>query len=513
MSIFSLSHFAVNVGDTPIVGGISLEIEAGNVAALAGASGSGKTMTAMTPFGLSAGQGSGSAVLDGVQLVGLPEKDMARLRAAKTGFIFQQPLTAMTPHRTVLQHLSEAAMQAGGERPSKSEMAAMLERVGLSDPLAKLAQFPHRLSGGERQRVLIACAISHGPKLLVADEPTSALDASLRREIMDLLIGLCREEGMAMLLVSHDLASVERDADQLLLLKDGRVEEQGDAAEIAAAPRSEYGRELMAATARLSEPMAKLEPAGAPLLEVRDLTVRFKKPGWRQGYLDAVKDASFVLARGETLAIVGGSGSGKSTLGRAVAGLGPVTAGEIYWGESPLPERRRRTNAHRALMQPVFQDPVASLNPRWRVADIVSEPAEQLLGAAPSDEGIAELLREVGLDEEFADRRAVTLSGGQAQRVAIARALSAEPQMLLLDEATSALDPLVADGVSQLFVKLQRGRGLSLLFITHDLALARRCAHRIAVMEAGQIVECAPREILFENPQADATKTLITASA
>ena len=512
MSIFALSNYSVMIGDKRIVDNLSLDIDAGQIVALAGASGSGKSMTAMTPFGLSAGHGEGSAMLDGAQLTGLAEHRMARLRAAKTGFIFQQPLTAMTPHRTVRQHVEEAAMQAGGARPSKADLIAMLGRVGLTDPASKLRQFPHRLSGGERQRVLIACATAHQPKLLIADEPTSALDASLRRDIMDLLTGLCREDGMAMLLVSHDLASVERDADQLLLLQEGRVEEQGAAAAIAAAPASEYGRILMAATPRMSEPMPALETPGEPLLEARDLHVRFKKPGWRSGHIDAVRDASFTLARGETLAIVGGSGSGKSTLGRAVAGLGPVTGGEMFWKGEPLPPRGKRTRAHRGLMQPVFQDPVASLNPRWQVADIIAEPALQLHGLRPDADQLTQLLDEVGLTADYAQRRAITLSGGQAQRVAIARALIAEPAMLLLDEATSSLDPLVAQGVSQLFSRLQKSRGLSMLLITHDLALARRCAHRIAVMQDGEIVECAPRDILFDAPQSQATKKLIAAS-
>ncbi len=516
MTIFSLSDFGVHIGARQLVSGVSLEIEAGEIVALAGASGSGKSLTAMTAFGLSAGAGKGSARLDGEELIGLPETALARLRAQHVGFVFQQPLTALTPHRSVAQHLGEAAAQAGGKRPGHSAMIAMLEQVGLADPQSKLKQFPHRLSGGERQRVLIACAIAHAPRLLIADEPTSALDASLRREIIDLLTGICREKQMAMLLVSHDLASIERDADRLLLLKDGEVAEKGKAAKIASQPTSKYGKALMAATPRLTEKLTPLPVPTDRLLEIRDLSVRFRKPGWRSGYIDAVKNASLDLARGETLAVVGGSGSGKSTLGRAVAGLGPVTSGEISWQDERLPSRGKRSRKHRQLMQPVFQDPVASLNPRWSVTDIILEPA-QILASPDAPPGqrkslVTELLREVDLPPEFASRRAAQLSGGQAQRVAIARALSCQPEMLLLDEATSALDPLVADGVSKLFRKLQEERGLALLFITHDLALARRCAHRIAVMEAGEIVECATREKLFGSPSSDAAKRLIAAS-
>ncbi len=504
---YQINNLSVHIGAARIVDAISLTLRPGEIVALAGASGAGKSMTAMTPFGLSAGVASGSAMLDGIELIGMAERDLARIRAEKLGFVFQQPLTALTPHRTVAQALIEAAGQAGGPRPDKAALVAMLEAVGLSRPAERLAQYPHRLSGGERQRVLIAAALAHGPHYLIADEPVSALDAALRGEIMALLTRLCRERGMAMLLVSHDLAGIERHADRLLLLDKGRVLESGSAESIAHAPTTDYGQRLMAATPRLTEPFAPLPEPGEVLLSADTVSVHFPKPGWRRGRLDAVADASLTLAKGETLALVGGSGSGKSTLGRAIAGLGPMQAGAVLWQGVPLPPRAKRTAEHRRLIQPVFQDPLASLDPRWTVKDIILEPVKWLLPevAAPIDE----LLNEVGLPAEFATRKPAALSGGQAQRVAIARALAANPAMLLLDEATSALDPLVADGVTGLFAKLQRERGLSLLFITHDLALARRVAHRIAVMENGRIVECATRETIFANPQAEATKRLI----
>jgi ABC-type glutathione transport system ATPase component len=510
---YQLTNFSVRIGDISIVEDISFTLAPGEIVALAGASGAGKSMTAMTPFGLSEGQAGGSAMLEGVELLGMTEAELRPIRSAKLGFVFQQPLTALTPHRSVAQHLMEAACQAGGARPNKTAMVAMLEAVGLSRPEERLAQYPHRLSGGERQRVLIAAALAHGPRYLIADEPVSALDAALRGEIMALLVRLCRDRGMAMLLVSHDLAGIEKHADRLFLLDKGKVAESGSAAQIALTPQSDYGKRLMAATPRLAEPLVALPHPGAAQLKAEKLTVTFPKPGWRRGRIEAVVDASLTLAKGETLALVGGSGSGKSTLGRAIAGLGPMQAGLISWQGKPMPPRAKRTAEHRRLVQPVFQDPLASLDPRWTVADIIAEPMKWLLPDAAQDDRTIELLAEVGLDPEFATRKPAALSGGQAQRVAIARALAADPQTLLLDEATSALDPLVADGVTTLFAKLQRERGLSLLFITHDLALARRVAHRIAVMEAGRIVECASREELFAAPKAEATKRLIAASA
>ena len=509
---YQVQNLSIHIGERCIVENISFALAPGEIVALAGASGAGKSMTAMTPFGLSAGVASGSAALDGVELVGLPEHDLSRVRAKKIGFVFQQPLTALTPHRTVKQHLQEAACQAGGAKPVQAAMVKMLEAVGLSRPDERLAQYPHRLSGGERQRVLIAAALAHNPQYLVADEPVSALDAALRREIMALLVRLCRERNMAMLLVSHDLAGIEHHADRLLLLEHGKVVEAGVAKQVATAPATDYGKRLMAATPRLAESLTLLSEPGEVILEARNVHVHFPKPGWRRGRINAVVDASLTLAKGETLALVGGSGSGKSTLGRAIAGLGPMQSGSILWQGDALPPRKRRKPEHRRLIQPVFQDPLASLDPRWTVADIIMEPIRWLSGSDRT--GMVErLLGEVGLDADYATRKPASLSGGQAQRVAIARALSADPDMLLLDEATSALDPLVADGVVALFDRLQRERGLSLLFITHDLALARRVAHRIAVMEDGRIVECATRVALFTDPQTEATKRLIAASS
>lgn len=512
-ALYEVGNLRVTAGEAVLVDGISFAIAPGEIVALAGASGAGKSMTAMTPFGLSAATATGSAKLEGIELVGKTDAELRPLRAAKLGFVFQQPLTALTPHRNVAAHLTEAAMQAGGPRPSRFELLAMLEAVGLSRPEDKLRQYPHQLSGGERQRVLIAAALAHGPKLLVADEPVSALDAELRGEVMALLTRLCRERGMAMLLVSHDLAGIEKHADRLLLLDAGKLIEAGDAKQVALKPKSDYGKRLMAATPRLNDAMPPLSDRGEQLLEAKGISVSFRRPGWARGNIDAVVDASLTLRRGETLALAGGSGSGKSTLGRAIAGLGPMQAGEVLWQGETLPPRKARGVEHRRLIQPVFQDPVASLDPRWTVADIIAEPLGWLAPDADKDERVRVLLEEVGLPAEFAARKPAALSGGQAQRVALARALAPSPDMLLLDEATSALDPLVADGIAELFGRLQRERGLSLLFITHDLALARRMAHRIAVMQAGQIVEVATREQLFADPQAEATQRLIAASS
>jgi ABC-type glutathione transport system ATPase component len=515
MSVYAVEDLGIAIDGVALVSGVSFSIEAGECVALVGESGSGKSLTCLTPFGLSPGIASGSARLDGFELCGLDEEKRRLIRARDTGFVFQQPLTALTPHLKIGEQLIEAACQAGGATPSRAELAAMLERVGLDQADERLDQYPHLLSGGQRQRVMIAAAIAHRPKLLIADEPTTALDASLRGEIMALLDALRREQGLAVLLVSHDLASVAGHADRIVVMWHGSIVEFGTAGQIIGRPKTDYAKALVTAAPRLHGPVPALPPVGATLLEAKDIQVSFPRPGWRRGKMIAVGGASLTLHQGEGLAIVGESGSGKSTLGRAIVRLGPSDAGRVDWQGVALPPRAHMTADQRRLIQPVFQDPVASLDPLWNVSDIVAEPLCHLmpqLSQAERRARVDQALVEVELPADFADRKPRSLSGGQAQRVAIARALIAEPQMLLLDEATSALDVLIAAQIVALLQKLQRERGLAILAITHDLALARLLCHRIAVMDAGQIVEVGDAKALIANPQHLATKRLVAAS-
>jgi len=515
MTVWAVEQLGVTIDGNAIVHGISFHLDAGECVALVGASGSGKSQSCLAPFGLSPGVPSGSARLQGRELVGLAEPDLRRLRGRDVGFVFQQPLTALTPHLTIGRQLAEAWTQAGAPRPSRDELAGALERVELDRPRERLDQYPHRLSGGQRQRALIAMAVAHKPKLLIADEPTTALDASLRADILALLSRLREESGMAMLLVSHDLAAVAAHADRVVVLNEGRMEESGPAKTLLASPARPYTKTLIAASPRLSDPPPALPPVGAPLLEARDVHVSFPRPGWRRGRIDAVVGIGLTLAEGEGLALVGGSGSGKSTLARAIARLGPIDRGEVRWRHEPFPPRKGLTLDHRRLIQPVFQDPIASLDPLWRVEDIIAEPLRHLrpeLGTADRTERVKSLLREVELEPDLADRRPASLSGGQAQRVAIARALIADPEMLLLDEATSALDVLVAARVLDLLADLQRRRRLAILLITHDLAVARRLCHRIAVLDQGHIVEEGPADRVIGNPAHEVTRRLVAAS-
>ncbi|MCF8709991.1 nickel ABC transporter ATP-binding protein NikE [Rhizorhapis sp. SPR117] len=516
MSLYAVNNLCIDIAGKRLVENITFTIEPGECVALVGASGAGKSLACMTPFGLSPGIAFGSAILDGEEMVGAPEGKLRRLRSRSAGFIFQQPLTALTPHLSIGRQLVEAATQAGAKRPDRRTLANMLDRVGLSHPDERLDQFPHRLSGGERQRVMIAAAIAHRPKLLVADEPTSALDAALRKEIMTLLNRLRAEEGLGLLLVSHDLASVASHADTIVIMDTGHMVEAGPAHDIITQPTQAYTRRLIAATPRLSDPLPNLPLRHETVLKAQNVSVAFRRPGWRRGWIQAVDGASLSIARGEALALVGGSGSGKSTLARAIAGIGPMDAGELLWRGHRLNPENRRTRAERRLVQPVFQDPAASLDQHWSVLDILAEPMRHLwpnLSARDRTSRAKCCLQQVGLPAELAGRYPRSLSGGQAQRVAIARALTVEPEMLLLDEATSALDVIAAGEIMELLTALQRERQLSLLFVTHDLALARRLCHRVAVMEQGRLVEMGQTEDLFVRPSHQATRQLVAASS
>ncbi len=493
MSLFTFEDFGVSIGGKPLVQGLSFSLEPGEAIALVGASGSGKTLTAMTPFGLSAGVASGSARLDGTELVGLAEPALAALRRRRAGFIFQQPLTALTPHMRAAHHLKEAAGQ-GGITPDSRALAAMLGDVGFAAPESYLARYPHQLSGGERQRLMIACAIAHKPALLIADEPTSALDADLRRGIMDLLADLRTRLGMAMVIVSHDLPEVSRGVagavDRVLVLNRGEVVEAGPAASVLSKPTHAVTAALVAAVPRSDEPAPDLHSPGDILLEVEGLAIRYPGAGLFPRPRSIIEGASFTLHKGEALALVGRSGSGKSSIGRAVAGLGPMAAGRIMLGGEVL--GARRSLGQKRSIQPVFQDPVASLDPRWNVEQAVAEPLVHLRPDLPHGDHaalIAKALDEAQLSADFMPRLCAGLSGGQAQRVAIARALVCDPALMLLDEATSALDPLAAANIVALLRHLCATKAIALLAITHDAALARRFCHRTIRIIDGRLAE------------------------
>ena len=512
MTLLAVRDLEVRFGDTAVVAGLNFDVAPGECLAIVGESGSGKTQACLAPFGLSAGRAAGSVRLDRRELIGASEAVLRQLRGRRAGFVFQQPLSALTPHLTIGAQLAESA----GRRIGASELTRMLDEVRLTEPARRLRQYPHELSGGMRQRAMIAMALAANPRLLIADEPTTALDVTVQREILDLLDRLRRDRALGLILVSHDLGLVANRADRVVVMRRGRAVEWGPAARVLSRPRAAYTQALVAASPRLDTRLDARPPIGTPLLEAKEVSVDFRLPGafFRPVTQRAVDKISLVVRGGEALGIGGGSGSGKSTLARAVARLGPMTRGELRWRGMALPARERLTPEDRRGFQVVFQDPVDSLDPRLKVGEAIAEPLVTLRPEIPRERHarlVIDAMREVELDPALWDRRASQLSGGQNQRVALARALISEPALLICDEATSALDVSVQAQVVDLLQRLQHKRGLALLFISHDIALVRQLCHRIMVLDRGRVVEEGPTEAVIGIPRSDYTKRLIAA--
>jgi len=504
----------------PLLQGLDLELRAGECLGLVGESGSGKSLSALALLGLlppglhGAGQLSheGNAIA-----MGSPAHNI--LRGRVLGWIPQDPLAALHPLRTAGAQLVEAlrVMRGLSRAQARREAEGLFARVQLPDPAAALVRFPHQFSGGQRQRIAIALALATRPRVLIADEPTSSLDARIARDILDLLDTLRREDGLALLLISHDLPLVGAYAQRLIVLQRGAVVERGDTRTVFANPQQTYTRELLAADRLAPLPSARDD---APVL-LRGEHLRMRYPKAPRAALD---DVSIELRRGEGLALVGESGSGKSTLGRALLRLLRDVHGRVMWfdgrpldgtpdgidlGALPARELRRL----RSRIGVVFQDPYASLDPRLRIAEIVAEPLRiHARGDAVARRvKAAALLQAVGLEAGMLDRYPHQFSGGQRQRIAIARALATDPDLLVCDEAVSSLDAHHRAAILALLVKLKRERGLALLFVTHDLAAAAAVAERIAVLEAGRIVETGITGEVLRAPQHPHTKALLAA--
>ncbi len=512
--LLALQGLQVDAGTRRLLGPLDLELHAGDCLGLVGESGSGKSLTALALLGLlpTGLRAQGGLMHNGVKLA-IGGREHAALRGRLFGWVPQDPLAALHPLRTVGSQLVETLRVAhrNSAAEAQREAVALLEQVQLPDPAQALHKHPHQFSGGQRQRVAIALALALRPRVLIADEPTSALDARIARDILDLLDRLRREQGLATLLVSHDLPLVGAYAQRLLVLQRGDVVERGDTHTVFARPQHAYTRELLAADALA--PLAPPPAAGAVLLRGEQLRVRYPRAA-----RDALAGVSIELRRGEGLALVGESGSGKSTLGRALLKLLRGVHGRVCWIEGDqvidlASLDRRALRRLRARTGVVFQDPYASLDPRMRVREIITEPLRiHGLGDAASQHAkAAELLHAVGLDASMAERWPHQFSGGQRQRIAIARALATDPQLLVCDEAVSALDAHHRAAILALLVRLKAERGLALLFVTHDLAAAAAVAERIAVLEHGRIVETGPTAQVLRAPQHAHTRALLAA--
>lgn len=502
---------SVTLGDQPIIEGIDLQLRPGEVTGLVGESGSGKSMTALAMIGLLPRRAvaTGQVLLDGQNLLALPEPQMNAIRGRRIAMIFQEPMTALNPLMSIGDQVAEVLMtHQHMPRPAARAVAReKLDRVGLHAPRFPLDIYPHQLSGGQRQRVAIALAIAMRPDLLIADEPTTALDVTTQAQLLDLLRGLVRAERMALLLITHDLAVVASIADQVAVMKSGRIVESGPTEAVFRSQNHPYTRQLFAASIHQPERIARPD-AAQPMLSVQGVTREYALAKGQK--LPAVDDVTLTMDQGESVGLIGESGCGKSTLTRAILGLDPIQSGRILLDGEEI--RAGHLSPHqRAMMQVVFQDPFGSFDPRWRVERLVAEPFH-LTGRPPNwRDRVAEALHEVGIGPEAMRRYIHEFSGGQRQRIAIARALIIRPRLIVLDEAVSALDVRVRAQVLDLLTQLRRDHGMAYLFISHDLSVVRQITDRVIIMDQGRIVETGPTEVVMEEPDHQVTRRLVAA--
>ncbi|MDQ2140601.1 ABC transporter ATP-binding protein [Alcaligenaceae bacterium B3P038] len=507
---------------TPLIEDLSYDLHRGEFLAVVGESGSGKTMAAraimrLLPAGIACTRGE--ILLDGEDLLKASAPRMHAMRGGKIGMVFQEPMVSLNPAHRIGDQMSEGMRIH--TKLAKSEIRQrcvdMLKRVQIRDPEHCLNAYPHEFSGGMRQRIMLASVMMLKPKLLIADEPTTALDTLTQREVLDLMVTLAREEGTAVLLITHNLGLVARYAQRAIVLEKGRFVETGDVHRILRAPQTAYTRQLVEALPKRGDAVAPTSNRSA-IIQVRDLAVTYR--GNRTGLFKprpayhAIDGLDLDIHEGETVAVVGGSGSGKTTLGRAILRLVPAANGKIlYRGRDVLAGDRASLHAFRMACQLVFQDPHSSLNPRMRVRDIVAEPLRHCpeMNAQARRQRIDETLDEVSLGT-LAARFPHELSGGQRQRVAIARALVRRPAFVVADEPVSALDMTIQAQVLKLFQTLQQRYGFACLFISHDLAAVEQIADRVVVMEQGKIVEQGLRDEIYDRPQHAYTKSLLEAA-
>ena len=542
------TRFRVPDGWKTVVNGLDFEVAPRETLAVVGESGSGKSVTAMSIMRLlnpRDTQLSGSVLLDGRDLLALPESEMRKIRGADIAMIFQEPMTSLNPVRTIGFQVAESLMlHRGLDWPAaQAEALRLLEKVRIPAAATRLKDYPFHLSGGMRQRVMIAMALACRPRLLIADEPTTALDVTIQAQILALIRELQQEDGMSVLFITHDMGVVAEVADRMVVMCGGEQIECGETARIFEAPAEPYTRALLAAVPRLGAMKTVARPlpfpaidrqTGArtpaaeatdtvradapPALEVQGLTMRYRMGSGflarDRGMVHAVENVSFSVQPGETLALVGESGCGKSTIGRSIMNLLTPTSGHVRVnGQDIHAASGRDRGAMARHVQMVFQDPFSSLNPRKTVAAAVASPliVNKVCKGEALRARVAELLACVGLDSAAGNRYPQEFSGGQRQRICIARSLALGPSLLVADEAVSALDVSIKAQVINLMLKLQQDMGLAYLFISHDMAVVERVSHRVAVMYMGEIVEIGSRAAVLYDPRHPYTRRLLEA--
>ncbi|MBN14564.1 MAG: ABC transporter ATP-binding protein [Pelagibacterium sp.] len=530
--------FHLRRGDFTAVKSISFDIMPGEVLGVVGESGAGKSMTGTAIMGLIDPPGeisSTSITLSGDRIDGLDEESLRKIRGRRIGMVMQDPLTSLNPLFTVGEQLIETIRRhlPLSQDEARARAIALLADAGIPDPQNRIDSYPHQFSGGMRQRVVISLALAAEPELVIADEPTSALDVSVQAQIIKVLKRLCAERGVAVMLITHDMGVIAEAADRMIVMNKGEIVETGSVGDIINRPKMDYTIKLIEAipsitaqNPRYAAAVAKghsfaSEKTDEPLVVVDNLTKQFdlsgsflsRITGRNRKIVQAVNGVSFSIQRGQTYGLVGESGSGKSTCARMMVGLLPPTSGTVslegtdIWSKGA--EKKRRSK-----IQMIFQDPYASLNPRWRVGEIIAEPMRALgIARKPGEiaERVADLLERVRLDPVSMRKYPHEFSGGQRQRIAIARALSSQPEFIICDEPTSALDVSVQAQVLELMSRLQEEFGLTYLLISHNLAVVRQMADEVGVLHNGNLVETGPVEQIFGSPQADYTRMLLDA--
>ena len=551
LSVRGLSvTFDTYKGPVQVLDDVSFDIAPGEILGVVGESGAGKSMTGAAVIGLIEPPGrisAGTVQLRGERIDTLRGEDLRRIRGRRIGSIFQDPLTSLNPVYTVGRHLVETIRThlPVSEKEAEARALALLEEVEIPQARERMAQYPHQFSGGMRQRVAIALALCAEPELIIADEPTTALDVSVQAQIIALLRRVCKERGAAAMLITHDMGVIAETADRVMVMYQGRVLETGPVRQVLDAPQQPYTQVLMgaipsvhhrvqrlpvpevgggpAAPAMPWQPGAGAQEPAAALLEVRDLCKEFDlSSGWLarllaredKKILKAVDGVSFSIRKGSTFGLVGESGSGKSTVARMVAGLTPPTSGTVLFDGVDKWSPAAQTVAMRRRFQMIFQDPYASLNPRWTVQELIAEPLQVLALTAGKDETaerVQEALRRVRMKPDDARKYPHQFSGGQRQRIAIARALASRPEFIICDEPTSALDVSVQAQVLNLMRDLQEEFGLTYLLISHNLAVIRHMCDDIGVMQRGRLVEAGEAGAVLDAPQHAYTRALMAA--